>query len=391
MRITRRTSGGRGEYEISEESPEGLSPRDLLERKVVLQLDPNWSIETGVSLKMQGGKFRLRRDTTGGIQLPRQLIATLMMPEAVRADVGLGMGAPVMQSGRYAVEHIIVAGATLTAPDVARLGIDSVELRNASLGAEEINVSDRIASIRSLWSREDELPAPLPELLRAHRRSVLGPGPVSVTAEKLVRRLQFELFRLSADLGIVYSQQTDVLEGLLAALAITVRQPVLRVEEVDPTELDVRRRTTKAWKRWANARGPKTAIFRQQVRDAYRSTCLFCGLRLPPTAENTAGVDAAHILPWADYDLDDVRNGVCLCKLHHWAFDEGLLTLSYSEGAYVVMVPEDIRATLEVAGDFSLELLESVVGQVPATRLPIQSSKWPAPELLDILNAAQGL
>ena len=51
-----------------------------------------------------------------------------------------------------------------------------------------------------------------------------------------------------------------------------------------------------------------------------------CGLHLPRTSVNaSAGVDAAHILPWADYDLDHVCNGICLCKHHHWAFDEGLL------------------------------------------------------------------
>jgi hypothetical protein len=36
MRISRRSSGGRGEYEISESTPEGVTPTDLLEHRLIL-------------------------------------------------------------------------------------------------------------------------------------------------------------------------------------------------------------------------------------------------------------------------------------------------------------------------------------------------------------------
>jgi hypothetical protein len=105
MRISRRTSGGRGEYEISEPAPNGLSPTDLLLRRIFLIFADDWVVDTGVHLTPQGGKRRLRMiDAT--IHLHRQVAAALMMPRAVRADSALGRGMPIMQADRYAIEHI---------------------------------------------------------------------------------------------------------------------------------------------------------------------------------------------------------------------------------------------------------------------------------------------
>lgn len=39
-------------------------------------------------------------------------------------------------------------------------------------------------------------------------------------------------------------------------------------------------------------------------------------------------VDAAHIVPWSVSHNDDPRNGMALCRLCHWTFDEGLLGVS---------------------------------------------------------------
>ena len=36
-------------------------------------------------------------------------------------------------------------------------------------------------------------------------------------------------------------------------------------------------------------------------------------------------IEAAHIVPKSQKGSDDIRNGVALCKRHHWAFDYGLL------------------------------------------------------------------
>jgi len=66
--------------------------------------------------------------------------------------------------------------------------------------------------------------------------------------------------------------------------------------------------------------------FRRLVLDAYDETCCICGMQL----QNSSGIsiiDAAHILPFSKFHNDDVRNGLSLCKLHHWLFDHGIISV----------------------------------------------------------------
>jgi putative restriction endonuclease len=38
-------------------------------------------------------------------------------------------------------------------------------------------------------------------------------------------------------------------------------------------------------------------------------------------------VEAAHILPFAEFHYDHPRNGIALCRNHHWGFDNGAFTI----------------------------------------------------------------
>ncbi len=97
MRISRRTSGGRGEYEISETAPNGLAPKDLFFRRILLVFGPDWVVDSGVQLTNQGGNRRLRL-LDAGMQLHRQVAAALMMPHSVRTDASLGRRMPILQA-----------------------------------------------------------------------------------------------------------------------------------------------------------------------------------------------------------------------------------------------------------------------------------------------------
>jgi putative restriction endonuclease len=66
--------------------------------------------------------------------------------------------------------------------------------------------------------------------------------------------------------------------------------------------------------------------FRRLVIGAYDSTCAVCQSHL--IIADTSIIDAAHILPFAKFKNDDPRNGVSLCKNHHWLFDNGAITIS---------------------------------------------------------------
>jgi putative restriction endonuclease len=68
----------------------------------------------------------------------------------------------------------------------------------------------------------------------------------------------------------------------------------------------------------------RSAAFRRVVIDAYEHTCAICKVRLI-TPEGRTAVAAAHIIPWRINHNDDPRNGIALCGLHHWSFDQGLI------------------------------------------------------------------
>lgn len=77
--------------------------------------------------------------------------------------------------------------------------------------------------------------------------------------------------------------------------------------------------------------------FTRLIRDAYESQCAFCrSLRETPKGKPEA--EAAHIYPKEEGGSDDVRNGISLCKLHHWAFDTGWLSIS---DEYEILVKEE--------------------------------------------------
>ena len=73
----------------------------------------------------------------------------------------------------------------------------------------------------------------------------------------------------------------------------------------------------------------RRAGFRRAIMGLYNYTCAVCKLRIV-TANGESATDAAHIIPYHIWQNDDVRNGISLCKLHHWAFDQGLISFSNS-------------------------------------------------------------
>ena len=78
----------------------------------------------------------------------------------------------------------------------------------------------------------------------------------------------------------------------------------------------------------------RSAGFRQAIMGLYNYTCAVCRLRIV-TMDGESATDAAHILPLRISHSNDVRNGISLCKLHHWAFDKGLISLSETYQVFV--------------------------------------------------------
>lgn len=111
--------------------------------------------------------------------------------------------------------------------------------------------------------------------------------------------------------------------------------------------------------------------FRRIVVKAYDHRCALCGVRII-TPEQYTAVDAAHIIPWRKSKNDDIRNGMALCKLCHWAFDYGMMGVSDS---YAVITSRQIAADPNVPG-FLLTLTGRSI--IP----PPDRDLWPAQQYL---------
>lgn len=88
----------------------------------------------------------------------------------------------------------------------------------------------------------------------------------------------------------------------------------------------------------------RSAGFRQAIMGLYDYTCVVCRLRIV-TMEGESATEAAHIIPFRISKNDDVRNGISLCKLHHWIFDKGLISLSKTYQVLVSPLMSDRRPT----------------------------------------------
>jgi putative restriction endonuclease len=114
-------------------------------------------------------------------------------------------------------------------------------------------------------------------------------------------------------------------------------------------------------------------VFRATVMRAYATRCAVCALR------HGELLDAAHIVPDTDErGIASVRNGLALCKIHHAAFDAGILGIRPDQ---VV----EIRADLldEVDGPMLRYGLQERHGQ-PLMVLPTVARERPDRTLLEV-------
>ena len=79
--------------------------------------------------------------------------------------------------------------------------------------------------------------------------------------------------------------------------------------------------------------------FRKAIVSLYEHRCALCGIRML-TPEGHTIVEAAHIVPWSASHDDRPQNGMALCRLCHWSFDEGLMGVG---DGYEVLVSKTVR------------------------------------------------
>lgn len=119
------------------------------------------------------------------------------------------------------------------------------------------------------------------------------------------------------------------------------------------------------------ARVARDIAFRHRVLDLYDFQCCVCGLGL--RYQHLAEVEAAHIVPRALLGADDPRNGLAMCRTHHWAFDRGFF--SVGEDRKLVVSKQVVRQ----AENLPLQEFEHLSLRNPmdqALKPDIRALKW---------------
>lgn len=106
--------------------------------------------------------------------------------------------------------------------------------------------------------------------------------------------------------------------------------------------------------------------FRKAIVILYEHRCSLCGLRMI-TPEGYTAVDAAHIIPWSESQDDRPTNGMALCKLCHWTFDRGLMSVGKN---YEVLISKTIRTEKNILGH-TLTLMDRPIF------IPGKEKHWP--------------
>ncbi len=90
----------------------------------------------------------------------------------------------------------------------------------------------------------------------------------------------------------------------------------------------------------------RDAGFRKAIVSLYEHRCALCGIRML-TPEGHTVVEAAHIIPWSESQDDQPTNGLCLCRICHWSFDEGLMSVGND---YEVLVSKRVQSDRNIPG-----------------------------------------
>jgi putative restriction endonuclease len=106
--------------------------------------------------------------------------------------------------------------------------------------------------------------------------------------------------------------------------------------------------------------------FRKAIVTLYDHRCALCGIKMR-TPEGRTVVDAAHIKPWSESHNDHPTNGMALCKICHWSFDEGLMTVN---NQYHVKISPDVMRDHNLPGHIM------TLSDRPMFR-PHESKYWP--------------
>lgn len=389
MRIALRTSGGRGEYEVAG-THESIRVQDVFDRQIVLELLPGFRCPTNNYVRHTQGKPRIRLlDPHSNSHVYLILAAILLLPKPKR-EIGATPGGKLqIYKDNFSVMSIPFDVVELSTTQIV-ISPTQMILSNSTFDPVRLDVIERLRIVMACWEASSKLSSALARAVIQHKNAFNNRNiKAIISAAESIRLATIEpddpLRHITKDLNL-----PNLDELMWLGVHATETDEALALGEENLEELkEAARNRMKVWRQVA-MRGAAGAKFSLQVREAYNHTCMFTGMRLPKTPmTGSSGVDAAHILPWAEYDLNSVSNGLCLSKLCHWAFDAGILQLVFdgSSSKYQIQLSE-AALSAESVGLLKLNGLRDIQGVVSASLLPKDSASWPKPLFLKVYNEA---
>lgn len=382
MRIALRPSGGRGDYELAG-SYNQLHASDLLGKRFFFQITPVLVIDGRAYAKRLSGKPRIRPEE-GGKHAYVLIASILLLPPPRRELIKTSMDFPELRANAYTMSGIDVDVLEDT-PTRVTFAPKSIWARSRG-GFLKVDYVDRIAIISALWSVAGSHRSPLSKMMKTHRASIEEGNHARIVESAITIQKHYQtdtdiLPSIWRDFGLPYST-----ELAYTGISTSTEDPDIEDDSTSPEESQ--RDRVRKWRKQVD-RGPGAREFSIRVREAYKYRCLFSGERFPKFLFlDSAGVDGAHILPWSTHQLNSVTNGLCLCKLCHWAFDNGLLRLDYDTQSsnYIVSIPSNIEQAAIPAG-FDLSHFQRYSGRIDPSRLPANRKLWPSAAHIRHLNA----
>lgn len=179
-------------------------------------------------------------------------------------------------------------------------------------------------------------------------------------------------------LGLYLENYQEMHQSNEETLLNLVKQSELIPEtESKGTELNINKKkfivTHKVYKR--------DAAFKKVIYEIYENRCSICGIQLEL-------IEAAHIVPHSDTKgSDDPINGICLCSLHHKAYDGGLIY--FDEGYTIKMNKAKVDYLQKTKKDGGI--LKFLNLQNNTLILPKHKSYYPSSEYIKIANKLRGI
>ena len=192
-------------------------------------------------------------------------------------------------------------------------------------------------------------------------------------------RLDDELFTLLQTSNARNTLRTVLIENyfsqdaqniLIAQAALNIRSFVYSQELIEKAHKKIQESLVTTQE---NVQQVRDQGFRKAIVQIYVHRCAFCWVRLT-TVDGHSVVEAAHIIPWSISYNDDLHNGMALCRLCHWIFDEGLLSVS---GKYLIVVSPELRISSNMPGHLLTLESRPSIGPAEQTLYPdLESLAW---------------